>query len=103
MSYLSITGDLYQICVKLVIELIIFTCYYTSILFLYSIVGVVLFNDLEHFEDIIGAMFTLFRSTIKDYDIYVMTNARVGDLIGYIYFNSYLILNVTLLVNLIIG
>jgi hypothetical protein len=48
-------------------------------------------------------MFTLFKSTIKDYDIYVMAGARVGDIIGYIYFNSYLILNVTLLVNLIVG
>ena len=74
-----------------------------SILFLYSIVGVVLFRDIEEFDDIRTAMFTLFRSTIKDYDINVMANARVGELIGYIYFNSYLILNVTLLVNLIIG
>lgn len=81
----------------------IFGCYYTSILFLYSIVGVVLFRDIEEFENIRTAMFTLFRSTIKDYDIYVMANARVGGLIGYIYFNSYLILNVTLLINLIIG
>jgi hypothetical protein len=84
-------------------QLLVFVMYYSSVLFLYSIVGVVLFNDLIEFHDLPAAMFTLFRSTIKDYDIYVMTNARVGDLIGYIYFNSYLILNVTLLANLIIG
>ena len=32
-----------------------------------------------------------------------MDDARVGHLIGYIYFNSYLILNITLLINLIIA
>ena len=103
MSYLKITGDLYQILIKLVRQLIVFVMYYTSVLVLYAIVGVVLFNDVEEFHDLFAAMFTLFRSTIKDYDIYVMNNADVGPIIGYIYFNSYLILNVTLLANLIIG
>jgi len=46
--------------------------YYFSVLFLYSIVGVVLFNDIPEFADLAAAMFTLFRSTIKDYNIYVM-------------------------------
>jgi hypothetical protein len=32
-----------------------------------------------------------------------MHGCAAGDVIGYIYFNSYLILNVTLLVNLIVG
>lgn len=89
--------------IKLVRQLIVFVMYYTSVLFLYAIVGVVLFNDLEEFNDLFAAMFTLFRSTIKDYDIYVMNEALVGNVIGYVYFNSYLILNVTLLANLIIG
>jgi hypothetical protein len=73
------------------------------VLFIYGIVGVVLFSDVPQFEDLASAMFTLFRSTIKDYDIYVMHGCAAGDVIGYIYFNSYLILNVTLLVNLIVG
>lgn len=103
LSYLQITGGLYQVCIKLVRQLIVFVMYYTSVLFLYSIVGVVLFNDLPEFRTVWAAMFTLFRSTIKDYNIYVMTEARVGAIIGYVYFNSYLILNVTLLANLIIG
>jgi hypothetical protein len=103
LSYLDITGSLYQVMGKLLKELLVFCFYYTSVLFLYAIVGVVLFSDLEPFRDIISAMFTLFRSTIKDYNIYVMTGARVGDVIGYIYFNSYLILNITLLVNLIVA
>lgn len=48
-------------------------------------------------------MFTLFRATIQDYSIYMMAGSRVGDLIGYIYFNSYLIVNITLLINLIVA
>jgi len=84
-------------------QLIIFCMYYFSVLFLYSIVGVVLFNDIPEFADLAAAMFTLFRSTIKDYNIYVMQGVAVGDIIGYVYFNTYLILNVTLLVNLIVG
>jgi hypothetical protein len=98
-----LTGDLYQIMVKLVKELMIFCCYYASVLFIYSIVGVVLFSDLYEFNDLPAAMFTLFRSTIKDYDINVMAGCRIGDLFGFVYFNSYLISNVTLLVNLIVG
>ena len=89
--------------VLLMKELLIFSLYYTSVLFIYGIVGVVLFSDVPQFEDLASAMFTLFRSTIKDYDIYVMHGCAAGDVIGYIYFNSYLILNVTLLVNLIVG
>lgn len=100
---MEITGSLYQILIKLMRQLIIFCMYYFSVLFLYSIVGVVLFNDIPEFADLAAAMFTLFRSTIKDYNIYVMQGAAVGDIIGYVYFNTYLILNVTLLVNLIVG
>lgn len=103
MSFLQLTGSLYQVCTMLLRELMIFCMYYASVLFIYSIIGVVLFNDVAEFEDMPAAMFTLFRSTIKDYDIYVVAGVAVGDLIGYIYFNSYLILNVTLLVNLIVG
>jgi Ion transport protein len=88
---------------KMIRELIIFVGYYLSVLFIYSIVGVVLFNDLPLFNNLPEAMFTLFRATIKDYDIYAMQGCRVGDIIGYIYFNSYLILNITLLVNLIVA
>ena len=77
--------------------------YYTSVLFLYGIVGVVLFNDLPEFINLASAMYVLFKSTIKSYNIYIMQGTAVGDIIGYIYFNSFLILNVTLLVNLIVG
>ena len=57
---------------KMIRELIIFVGYYLSVLFIYSIVGVVLFNDLAQFDNLPDAMFTLFRATIKDYDIYAM-------------------------------
>lgn len=77
--------------------------YYTSVLLLYGILGIVLFNDLPEFSNLASAMYVLFKSTIKSYNIYIMQGTAVGDIIGYIYFNSFLILNVTLLVNLIVG
>ena len=49
------------------------------------------------------AMFTLFRATIKDYDVSSLADVRVGSIFGFVYFNSYLIINVTFLANLIIA
>lgn len=89
--------------VLLVRELITFGFYYTSVLVIYAIVGVVLFSDLLVFDDMPSAMFTLFTASAKDYNINVMNGCRVGNIIGYIYFNSYLIINVILLMNLLIG
>jgi len=91
------------VVVLLVRELITFGFYYTSVLVIYAIVGVVLFSDLLVFDDMPSAMFTLFTASAKDYNINVMNGCRVGNIIGYIYFNSYLIINVILLMNLLIG
>jgi Ion transport protein len=103
LSFLQITGSLYQVVVLLVRELITFGFYYMSVLVIYAIVGVVLFSDLMAFNDMASAMFTLFTASAKDYNINVMNGCHVGNIIGYIYFNSYLILNVILLMNLLIG
>ncbi len=97
------TGSLYQIFVLLIRELITFGFYYTSVLVIYAIVGVVLFSDVFAFHDMTSAMFTLFTASARDYNINVMNGCAVGNIIGYIYFNSYLIINVILLMNLLIG
>ena len=65
--------------------------------------GFVLFNDIDSFSSLKGAMFTLFKATIREYDIDVMANARVGSFLGYTYYLAFLILNLTLIVNLIVG
>ena len=103
LSFLKITGSLYQVVVLLVRELITFGLYYMSVLVIYAIVGVVIFSDLAAFDDMPSAMFTLFTASAKDYNINVMNGCKVGNIIGYIYFNSYLIINVILLINLLIG
>lgn len=48
-------------------------------------------------------MFTLFKATIHDYDINALDNAKIGPFIGYIYYLSYLIINLILIVNLIVA
>lgn len=77
--------------------------FYVTTLFVYAIIGVVLFYDSSLFSNMPLAMFTLFRATIRDYDINTLSDVRVGGVIGYIYFNSFLIMNVTFLANLIIA
>ena len=49
---------------KLLYEILTFVVFYFSQLFLYSVIGVVLFGDLENFAKIKTAMFTLFKATI---------------------------------------
>lgn len=88
---------------KLLYELLIFGIFYFSQLFLYAVVGVVLFSDLPNFAQLSTAMFTLFCATIQDYNVDQMANARIGAFLGYSYFLSFLILNLVLIVNLIIA
>jgi hypothetical protein len=87
----------------LVRELITFGAYYLSVLVIYAIIGVVLFSDMKSFDDMATAMFTLFKASARNYDINVLNGCKVGNIIGYIFFNSYLIINVILLMNLLIG
>ena len=52
----------------LVFELMTFILFYVAVVFIYGIIGVVLFsNDIPEFAHIWTAMFTLFRASIKDY------------------------------------
>ena len=79
-----------------------FLFFYTSVLFLYSIIGVILFQDIPEFDKIQTALYTLFRASVGAYDLQLLENATEHSL-GSIYFNSFVIINVILLVNLIVA
>ena len=48
-------------------------------------------------------MFTLFKATLQDYNIEQMQGTKYGVYLGYVYFNTYLVLNVLLFLNLIVA
>ena len=48
--------------------MLIYAVYYFAILFIFSVIGVVLFNDLQQFSTLYTTLFTLFSATIQDYD-----------------------------------
>lgn len=48
-------------------------------------------------------MFTLFKATLRDYNVELMVKNKWGSYLGYFYFNSYLVLNVLLFLNLIVA
>jgi len=73
------------------------------ILFIYSIVGTIVFNNIDEFDNLSTTMYTMFRASIMDYDVDMMDSSNVGSFLAYGYFISYLIINITLLVNLIVA
>lgn len=48
-------------------------------------------------------MFTLFKATLQNYDIEMMRDTKYSENLGYIYFNTYLVLNVLLFLNLLVA
>jgi len=62
-------ASLFAILEKLVTEVIIFGIFYFAQLFLFAVVGVVLFPDLSGFAKLQTSLFTLFKASIGDYDI----------------------------------
>jgi len=81
----------------------IYAVFYFSVLFIFSVIGVVLFNDMEEFKALHTTLFTMFKATIQDYDADKMKDARVGAFLGYLYYISFLILNIILIINLIVA
>ena len=59
---------LFAIVEKLFKTMITYGIYYFAILFLFSVVGFVLFYDLDPFKALHTTLFTLFKATISDYD-----------------------------------
>jgi len=88
---------------KLFTSMITYGFFYFSVLFLFSVVGFVLFYDLEQFNTLQTTLFTLFQTTVSEYDADIMINARLGAFLGYAFFISFMIINLILIVNLIVG
>lgn len=100
---INLTGAIFAILTKLFMEMLTYAIFYFSVLFLFAVVGVVLFNDLEEFSALHTVLFTLFKATIQEFDADKMQEARVGAFIGYLYYIAFLILNIILIINLIVA
>lgn len=83
--------------------MITYGIYYFSILFLFAVVGFVLFYDVPEFSSLQTTLFTLFKATVSDYNADIMKQAKLGALLGYTYFLTFMILNLILIVNLIVA
>ena len=77
--------------------------YYFSVLFLFSVVGFVLFYDIQEFSALNTTLFTLFKATISDYNADIMKEAQLGAFLGYTFFLAFMIINLILIVNLIVA
>ena len=60
LKWIESTGALYSIVLMLVYELLTFCVFYFAILFLYTMIGMVLFRNFEEFSSFRAAIFTLF-------------------------------------------
>jgi hypothetical protein len=94
---------LFAIIEKLGISMITYGIYYFSVLFLFGVVGFVLFYDIPEFSSLQTTLFTLFKATVSDYNADIMKNAKLGAFLGYAYFLTFMILNLILIVNLIVA
>ena len=103
LKLVHLTGPTFAITEKLFIEMLTFALYYFSVLFLFAVVGLVLFPDLPQFAALNTALFTLFRATIQDYNADSMKEAKIGAFLGYVYFIAFMIINLILIVNLIVA
>lgn len=46
---INLTGGIYAVLVKLFNQMLIYAVFYFAVLFIFSVIGVVLFNDLPEF------------------------------------------------------
>ena len=102
LRFIKQTGYLYEVVRLLFGELFTFLFFYVSILFIYGIIGVILFQDVPEFSQLQTAVYTLFRASVGDYNFQLLEQA-VDHFLGLIYFNSFVMINVILLMNLIIA
>jgi hypothetical protein len=103
MKYLEFTGQLYQLMGLLFRELVTFVVYYVMVLFLYTIIGMVLFKDMAEFYSFRAGMFHLFKTSVFKGQFHIHDTSMVEDYLFAVYFISYLVLNVILLMNLIVA
>jgi hypothetical protein len=94
---------LFAIVEKLFKTMITYGIVYFCILFLFSVIGFVLFYDLENFKELHTTLFTLFKATISDYNADQMKDAKIGAFLGYAFFLAFMIINLILIMNLIVA
>ena len=71
-KWIRITGNLHQILGILFQELLTFSVFYISLVFIFAIIGNIIFGDINEFSNLASAMFTLFKATLQTYDIELM-------------------------------
>jgi hypothetical protein len=96
-------AEIFAITEKLFLSMITYGAFYFSVLFLFSVVGFVLFYDLAPFATLQTTLFTLFKATVSDYNADVMKEAKIGAFLGYAFFLAFMIVNLVLIVNLIVA
>ena len=102
LRFIKSTGYLYEVVRLLFGELLTFLFFYSAVLFFFALIGIILFPDIPEFGQINTALFTLFRGSVGDFDIKVLSDATEHYL-GTFYFTAFAILNVVLLFNLIVA
>lgn len=102
-KWIRLSGNLHEILGLLFRELLTFSVFYMSLVFIYAIIGNVIFRDIYEFRSMPSAFFTLFKATLRDYNVDLMAHNNWDAYLGYVYFNSYLVLNVLLFLNLIVA
>ena len=66
---INITGGIFAVLTRIFFDMFTYAVFYFAVLFLFSVVGVVLFNDLPEFNTLQSTLFTMFKATIQEYDI----------------------------------
>ena len=103
LKLISPLAGVFALAEKLFLTMITYGVYYFSVLFLFAVVGFVLFYDLPLFSQLQTTLFTLFEATVSVYNVDTMDNARLGAFLGYTYFITFMIINLILIMNLIVG
>lgn len=96
-------AGLFALVEKLFASMITYGVYYFAVLFLFAVVGFVLFDDITEFSQLHTTLFTLFKATISDYNADIMKQARLGAAVGYIFFLAFMIIYLILIMNLIVA
>lgn len=61
---INLTGGIYAMLIKLFETMFTYGIFYFAVLFIFAVVGVVLFNDLQEFSTLYTVLFTLFKASI---------------------------------------
>ena len=107
LKYIEFTGNTYMIISAFSGQLGRFMAFFGSVVFMFAIVGIVLFRDDREFAGLYQAMYYLLSSPNDYFIFYVFPPGHpyysIGRIFGYVYLYSYLIANLFLVKNLLIA